>query len=118
MRRYSESARRRTVRDFERSGLSAAEFCRRRGISAVSLGLWRKRHAGTPADAEAAGSSWLPVVLTGGESLPPAAGPCVYVLSIGACRLEVPAGFAPGEVRQLWQLLAGSAGEPSRVLRP
>jgi transposase-like protein len=118
MRRYSESERRQIVRDFERSGLSAVEFCRRRGVSTVTLGQWRKRFAGGARAAERAGASWLPVVITGGEGVPSPAKRCAYVMSVGDWRLEVPAGFDPGEVRQLWQVLAGSAGDPLRVLRP
>ena len=41
-------ARRKAVKDFERSGVSAAEFCRLRGVRVVSLGQWRWRYDGKP----------------------------------------------------------------------
>jgi hypothetical protein len=51
------------------------------------------------------------VVIGGGEGVMPPPERGAYVMSVGACRLEVPAGFDAGEVRQLWQVLAGGAGE-------
>jgi hypothetical protein len=60
MRRYTDAERRWAVKDFECGGISAAEFCRRRGISSVSLAQWR-RYSGN-ADSPAAVPPWLPVV--------------------------------------------------------
>jgi hypothetical protein len=38
---------RRLLAEWERSGLSQAEFCRRRGIKAVNLAWWKRRLKGT-----------------------------------------------------------------------
>jgi hypothetical protein len=35
------------VKDFECGGIRAAEFCRRRGMSTVSLAQWRHRYSVT-----------------------------------------------------------------------
>jgi hypothetical protein len=37
----------RLLAEWERSGLSQAEFCRRRGIKAVNLAWWKRRLKGT-----------------------------------------------------------------------
>jgi Transposase len=109
MRRYPDSERRRIVRDFNSSGLSAAAFCRRRGVSTVTLANWRRRFAHGDVAAEMTDQvsrpSWLPVVISG-EGSSPFARDVVYRMLCGECRLEVPSGFAPGEVRQLWEMLA------------
>ena len=113
MRRYTDSQRQHIIRSFAASGQSAAAFCRRHGVSTVTLAQWRKRFGQArqePVAASGMAPSWLPVVITGpGDSSP--AESRRYVMSVGPCRLEVPAGFAPGEVAQLWQLLAGAAPE-------
>ena len=113
MRRYTDSQRQHIIRSFAASGQSAAAFCRQHGVSTVTLAQWRKRYGQSrqePAAAPRPDRSWLPVVITGpGDSSP--AESRRYVMSVGGCRLEVPAGFAPGEVAQLWQLLAGAAPE-------
>lgn len=120
MRRYTESERQRIVSTFESSGLSASAFCRRRGVSTVTLAQWRKRFqrpAGpaAPARAQGAGASWLPVVITGAASPQTGRGAASYLMVCGERRLEVPQGFAPGEVRQLWQLL--TEGRPDLTQR-
>ena len=118
MRRYTETERQRIVRDFESSGLSATAFCRRRGVSTVTLAQWRKRYprtAATSAPDTPRTAPWLPVVLTGAGSLPALREGSPYLMVCGDCRLEVPPGFAAGEVRQLWQLLA--EGRPALTHR-
>ena len=113
MRRYTESERRRTVRAFEASGLSAAAFCRRRGVSTVTLAQWRKRWAQSPVPRDAPDPtprpSWLPVVIAGAGSLPAGRDSFAYRMVRGDFRLEVPPGFTLSEVRQLWELLAGES---------
>ena len=109
MRRYTETERQRIVRAFESSALSATAFCRRRGVSTVTLAHWRKRYprtAATSAPDTTRPAPWLPVVLTGAGSLPALREESRYLMVCGDCRLEVPPGFAPGEARALWQLLA------------
>lgn len=109
MRRYTETERQRIVRAFELSGLSAAAFCRRRGVSTVTLAHWRKRYPRTAATSTPAATHpapWLPVILTDAGSPPSLREASRYLMVRGDCRLEVPPGFAAGEVRQLWQMLA------------
>jgi hypothetical protein len=111
MNRYTETERQYMVRAFEGSGESAAAFCRRQGVSTVSLAQWRKRYAGRhPVSGPAAASSWVPVVLTDAGAPAVAAGGVCYRMACGDFQLEVPGGFAPDEVRQLWELLAGPMG--------
>ena len=111
MRRYTESERRKAVKDFERSGISAAEFCRRRGMSSVSLGQWRRRYTGKPCGDPAADAAWLPVVVSGGL-IPEPEQRAVYVMITRACRLEVSPGFNPQEVRSLWEILRNIEEQP------
>jgi transposase-like protein len=109
MNRYTETERQHMVRAFEGSGESATAFCRRQGVSTVSLAQWRKRYARRQSvSVPAAASSWVPVVITDAGAPAMAAGRLCYRMACGDFRLEVPAGFAPDEVRQLWELLAGA----------
>ena len=119
MKRYSETERRRLVRAFDESGESAAAFCRRQGVTAVTLAQWRKRYS-PPAGVAASpgprpkpqsGPSWLPVVLSDGAGVPAGPDGPLYRMGRGDLRLEVPAGFDPGEVRQLWELLVSAVPE-------
>ncbi|MEN9283159.1 MAG: hypothetical protein RLZZ179_652 [Verrucomicrobiota bacterium] len=48
--------------DFECGGIRAAEFCRRRGMSSVSLAQWW-RYSGSTHSVPAAVPPWLPVVI-------------------------------------------------------
>jgi Transposase len=114
MRRYTETERRRIVRAFAASGMSATAFCRRRGVSTVTLAQWRKRleQAPDPTASVPPSRSWLPVVISDGGSPQPLPGTACYRLVCGDWRLEVPAGFDLNEVRALWQLLAGGTAEP------
>lgn len=119
MKRYTDSQRRRMVQSFEGSGESAVAFCRRRGVSTVSLAQWRKRYGESPAEpggAPQTGSPWLPVMLTGPSDRQTAEGGVLYVLISGSARLEVAAGFSLREVSQLWQLLGGGVPESDHTL--
>ena len=109
MRRYTETERQRIVRAFESSALSATAFCRRRGVSTVTLAHWRKRYPRTTATSAPDATrpaAWLPVMLTDAGSPPSLREASPYLMVRGDCRLEVPPGFAAGEARALWQLLA------------
>ena len=110
MKRYSEAQRVGFVTEHERSGLGAAEFCRRRGISTVSLANWRQRQSARKTAPVAAAAQWLPVTISapGLQTGPSTQGG--YVLSCAGARLEVPHGFDAGEVRVLWRLLRADAG--------
>ena len=126
MNRYTETERRDYLRAFAGSGESAAAFCRRAGVSPASLSLWRNRYgpefpSASRGQMRAAASAaatpvppWLPVVLTdGGQMAAGGVGLHYYRMGLGDCRLEVPSGFAPAEVCQLWELLTGAGAMPS-----
>jgi transposase-like protein len=105
MKRYSKVERIEIVREHERSGQSAAAFCRQRGVSAGSLANWRKRYAGAEQRMPAVGEvlPWIPVVVT--EAAVDSGKAAGYVLAAEGLRLEVPRGFDAEETRVLWQLL-------------
>ena len=113
--RYTETERKDFISQFHRSHLSASAFCRARGISTVSLALWRKRYAAhcpcpTQPDAAADGGapSWVPVLVREDVTRPPPVMTC-YVLAADAGRLEVPSGFDAREVAALWQVLSAAS---------
>jgi transposase-like protein len=82
MRRYTDAERRRAVKDFECGGISAAGFCRRRGMSSVSLAQWRRRYSGSTHSSPAAVPPWLPVGIA--DAGPPAVdASVVYVMIAG-----------------------------------
>jgi hypothetical protein len=104
MRRYTDAERRRAVKDFECGGISAAEFCRRRGMSSVSLAQWRRRYSGNAHSVPSAVPPWLPVVIA--DAGPPTgdanvayvmiAGPRCPVQGVGSSRCS---GTAQGVLR-------------------
>lgn len=114
MKRYTERERKRLVGEYEAWSGSAAAFCRKRGVSAGSLGLWRRRYraAAESLKDESGRGSWLPVVL---EPVGPGAGEVQrYVLeSTAGARMEVPERFNIDEVRALWKLVNGQGGSES-----
>src|SRR5580698_786779 len=97
------------INDFQRSGLTHAEFCRDRE---VSLHTFRKRLYGQKALAPAAGregdsvplepTRFLPVTLEPDGDLPPAppADPLAIILP-GGRRVAVGEGFDPQALRRL-----------------
>jgi len=128
MNRYTETERRGYMRAFESSGECAATFCRRAGVSPASLSLWRRRYApefsiASRGQRRAAASAaaakpvppWLPVVLTDGGQTAAGGEGLRYRMGCGDYRLEVPSGFAPAEVRQLWELLMGEGTDGAAI---
>jgi hypothetical protein len=104
MRRYADAERRRAVKDFECGGISASEFCGRRGMSSVILAQWRRRYSGNAHSVPAAVPPWLPVVIA--DAGPPTVDPSVVYVMIAGTRRPVPAigsarcsGAAPGVLR-------------------
>jgi transposase len=104
MKRYREDERRAMVGDFERSGLSAASFCRQAGITAVTLAAWRRRLGKAPAGASPSAPQWVPVVVSNSASSDESFGR--YVLTHGLVRLEIPRGFVLQEVEALWRMVS------------
>jgi len=103
MKRYSEKERRALVGDYERSGMSAAAFCRQAGITAVTLAHWRRRLSRrSPKHAkETPAPQWVPVVVDHGGEMA-----SCYVLTDDSVRLEVPRGYDFKEVAALWRMMA------------
>jgi len=100
MSRYTDAERRRAVKDFECGGIRAAEICRRRGMSSVSLALWRRRYSGNTHSVPAAVPSWLPVVIADADP-PPVDVNVVYVMI---------AGWPAGSGRRKCSLLSNGTG--------
>jgi transposase-like protein len=104
----SSSARERWRQIVERqqdSGLSVAEFCRRRGVAAPSLFAWKRRlGAEAPPEARPTFVAVRPEAeptLTPGGVDPAAA----IELHVGARRLILPRGFDPATLRQVLAVL-------------
>jgi hypothetical protein len=98
--------------DFRRSGLTHAEFCRRRGLSIHSFRKHlyqaptpKPTHPGLPATASVA-SPFVPVTLLAdpaparGRSQPP-----LELIFPNGCRIAVAPGFDPATLRQLIDLV-------------
>jgi len=105
---------RRLLREWERSGLSQAEFCRQRGIKAVNLAWWKRRlrggqstpRAGPQRVARSAGrAAFVELALPSH----PGHGGVGYELGLpsGTC-LRLPADFDPERVARLVQALAAA----------
>lgn len=106
---------RRLLGAWERSGLSQAEFCRRRGIKAVNLAWWKRRLRGSPGMPRAGRRGGMRSAQRAAFvelALPshPAPGGWGYELvwPSGAC-LRLPGEFDPERVARLVQALAASA---------
>ena len=99
---------------WEQSGLSQAEFCRRRGLKAVNLAWWKRRLRGS-ADTPRAGrqrrmrSAQRAAFVELAWPAHPGRGGLGYelVLPSGAC-LRLPGDFDPERVAQLVQALAAA----------
>jgi transposase-like protein len=89
---------------FAKSGLSAAEFCRKYGVQLTTFSTWRRRERREGKSAPER-SGFARVCVTGPISTP--SGPVVIELP-NALRLEVPMGIDPGWVSQLVGSLIGS----------
>lgn len=99
-RRRSRAEAGQLVVEYEASGVSGVEFCRRRGISLATLARYRKRQA---QGETAPGNRWIAVEVSGaGRELAAAAGRGLAVVLPGGRRIEVGRGF---DVHTLVQLL-------------
>ena len=100
-RRRSRAEAEQLVADYEASGLSCVEFCRKHGLSLATLARYRKRQAqGSPAP----GNRWVAVEVSASHRrLESGAGSGLVVALPGGRRIEVGCGF---DVRTLAQLLA------------
>ena len=100
-RRWSTVHKRAFLREFEASGLSAAQFCREQGLSEVTFSGWRRKLAKT--DANPAGSSvpFARVRVLAPEPAPDGAEAMVRIETPGDWRLTVPVGCDPAWVAHL-----------------
>jgi hypothetical protein len=112
---------RRILADWERSGLSQAEFCWRRELKAVTFAWWKRRlrprdesdgvRRGRVQDVERRGrADFVELAL-------PARGGLAYELALpgGAC-LRLPGDFDPERVARLVQALAAACWADSGTL--
>jgi len=89
------------VAEYEASGLSQIEFCRKQGVSLATLARYRKRRA---QGGSAPGDGWVAVEVSAGHPRPESgAGSGLVVALPGGRRIEVGCGF---DARTLAQLLA------------
>ena len=104
-RRRSRQEVEQVVAEYESSGLSQIEFCRKRGVALSTLGRYRSRQGRQAA----AGSNALLAVEVGGRTRAPIAatsGALAVVLRSGR-RIEVGRGFDTGALEQLVRVLEG-----------
>ena len=92
-RRRSRAEAGQLVAEYEASGLSRVEFCRKQGLSLATLARYRKRRA---QDSRAAGNRWVEVQESAGRPAlggPPSGGLAVALPS--GRRIEVGRGSSP-----------------------
>jgi hypothetical protein len=116
------------VAAWERSGLSQAEFCRRRGIKAVTFAWWKRRLNGTTDRAgqhrprgSTAGDPGAPATFVevglpsrlfagGVTAAPSSAAPATdyEIVLPGGALIRLPRNFDPDQVRQLLRAVVSS----------
>lgn len=84
--------------EFEASGLTQQEFCKRRGVPVKTLARYVRRFRQRPAEA-AGRPRWVAVELA--ESEPAASGSGLSVVLGGGWRIEIGRGFDEATLRQL-----------------
>jgi transposase-like protein len=102
-RRRSRAETERLVAEYEASGLSRVEFCRKQGLSLATLARYRERQAqGSPA----AGNRWVEVKESAGRPVleGPASSGLAVALRSGR-RIEVGCGFDAPTLAQLLDVL-------------
>ena len=87
--------------EYEASGLSRVEFCRKHGLSLATLARYRKRQAQGEA---VVGRRWLAVELAGDNATPPGSSGLAVALP-GGRRIEVGRGFDAHTLAQLLGVL-------------
>jgi len=93
------------VAEYEASGLSRIEFCRKQGLSLATLARYRRRLARAQGEA-APGNGWLAVELSSTRSATGAgvSSGLAVALPCGG-RIEVQCGFDPATLAQLLGVL-------------
>jgi hypothetical protein len=99
-RRRSRAEAEQVAGEYESSGLSRVEFCRKHGLSLATLARYRKRQA---QGKTAPGSRWLAVEVSGATSMQESRGNSGLAVALpSGRRIEVERGF---DARTLGQLL-------------
>jgi hypothetical protein len=88
-RRRSRAEAAQLVAEYEGSGLSRVEFCRKQGLSLATLARYRKRQAQGEV---VAGSGWVAVDISGAEPRSRASSGLAVTLPSGR-RIEIGCGF-------------------------
>ena len=102
-RRRSRAEAGQLVVEYETSGLSRIEFCRRRGISLATLARYRQRQG---QGETVPGNRWIAVEVSGAApALAPTAGRGLAVALPGSRRIEVGRGFDTHTLVQLLGVL-------------
>ncbi len=107
--RRSRDQWRRLVDGWESSGLTQAQYCRKKGISVGSLQRWRRLLAGTEeaGDNSAVARSFLPVRLLGHTDV--ASGVGVTVVLPDGLRIEIGTHCSPSLFREVLNVVRGAA---------
>ena len=102
-RRRSRAEAEQLVAEYEASGLSCVEFCRKQGLSLATLARYRKRREqGSPA----AGNRWIAgEVAASRQAMGSAASSGLAVALPGGLRIEVGRGFDASTLAQLLAVL-------------
>ena len=103
-RTLDESRARATLEDWRRSGLSAAKYAKRAGVSGTTLTRWRARFG----DSEVSSPRFARVVLRESPKAV-ARDECEYVIEVGnGRRIRVGAGFDADELGRLLAVVEGA----------
>ena len=100
-RRRSRAEAAQLVAEYEGSGLSRVEFCRKQGLSLATLARYRKRQAQGEV---VAGSRWVAVDISGAEPRSRASSGLAVTLPSGR-RIEIGCGFDAHALVQLLGVL-------------
>ena len=104
-RRRSRAEAEQVASEYEGSGLSRVEFCRKRGLSLATLARYRKRQAQGKA---APGNRWVAVEVSGADStLESRWSSGLAVTLSGGRRIDVARGFDSRTLVQLLDVLEG-----------
>jgi hypothetical protein len=100
-RRRSRAEAAQLVAEYEGSGLSRVEFCRKQGLSLATLARYRKRQAQGEV---VAGGGWVAVDISGADPRSRASSGLAVALP-GGLRIEVRCGFDSHTLAQLLGVL-------------
>jgi hypothetical protein len=100
-RRRTRAEAKQVAGEYEASGLSRVEFCRKHGLSLATLARYRKRQG---QDGAIAGGRWVAVEVAGSNAAPLGSSGLAVALP-GDRRIEVGRGFDAHTLAQLLSVL-------------